>query len=131
MDDIFFVHSFQRLFSFVKIICMYLLVLDIYLNYTANEYNEDCAVWNYFTFVYYSNHHRKLNPKWWIWIIWMNILSCTNRHTSSLYIIGSTLRSELYSYIFSFSITYSTMVNIFSRHGESLTHNENYYSMKY
>ena len=44
MDDIFFVHSFQRLFSFVKIICMYLLVLDIYLNYTANEYNEDCAV---------------------------------------------------------------------------------------
>ena len=46
MDDIFFVHSFQRLFSFVKIICMYLLVLDIYLNYTANENNEDLSLRN-------------------------------------------------------------------------------------
>ena len=33
--------------------------------------------------------------------------------------IGNTLRSEPYSYILSFSITYSTMVNIFSHHGES------------
>ena len=40
MDDIFFVHSFQRLFSFVKIICMYLLVVDIFLYYTANEYDK-------------------------------------------------------------------------------------------
>ena len=43
MDDIFFVHSFQRLFSFVKIICMHLLVLDIYLYYTANEFNKDLS----------------------------------------------------------------------------------------
>ena len=40
MDDIFFVHSFKRLFSFVKIICMYLLVLDIFDYHTANEYDK-------------------------------------------------------------------------------------------
>ena len=30
----------------------------------------------------------------------LNVSSCTNHHLSRLSIIGSTLRSELYSYIF-------------------------------